>query len=182
MEQGCEADWLDDAPAQVFPTREKQDVENAVQSALQLLEQASRGDAVAWAISEALSTLSSRCCGPSRIDEADLDALLDAISYAKFAGLCLLPSDFPREPLRIGLNALKALVWHWSEDECERAHRPRGRLADLRALARLLQNDLHSLCLCEELEERRQARIASSRVNLRFLPPPQRLSGKDTRR
>lgn len=143
-----------------FPTREMLELTDIVSGALRDLEQAARGEHAAWALSGAFSVLVNRCTGSTRIAEHDRDALLDAVERAHGTAACLLPIDYPRGQLRTGMTALKALVWRWAEDEQARAARPPGMMADLRAFARMLQNDLHNISLGEEVRDRASRRAA----------------------
>ena len=113
-------------------------------SAIRDFDQAAAGEDIAWCMSSAFDS-ALRHLADSDVTDCDRDAMKDALLRAEQAAVCHLPHTFPLASLRAGVAALADLV-------CPTA--VTADTADLRAVARMLQNDFHNLSLREEIAER----------------------------
>ena len=154
-------------PTQQRRAENKRDA--AVDSTLQCLDQAARGQHVAWSLSNALESVGRHFrdtrAGP--ISKAQCDELLATVVRAQLGAIVHLPESYPREQIDAGMQALAGQVMLWAEKPEISARRPRHALADLNAYARMLRNDMHNVSLREEIDrrawERREQHIESLR-------------------
>jgi hypothetical protein len=141
------------------PTQQKR-AENkrdaAVDSALQCLDQAARGQHVAWSLSNALESVGRHFRGTSAgpISKAQCDELLSAVVRAQLGAITHLPESYSREQIDAGMQALAGQVMLWAETPERSAQRRRHALADLGAYARMFRNDMHNVSLREEIDRR----------------------------
>lgn len=129
---------------------------------LRELEQATRGDDTAHALSNAMESIANHYRGASAaakrvhcpISPAQRDALLRAVIRAQLSAIEHLPSSYRREQIDAGMQALAGQVMLWAE-ACEwSTHRRQHALADLDAYARMFRNDLHNISLAAEIGRR----------------------------
>ncbi|MGE7469768.1 hypothetical protein ACQKLX_10020 [Bosea sp. NPDC003192] len=173
------------------PSSEEIAVGHRVAFIIGLLEQAGRGQHVAWALSEALASLAR---GPaSAISPGQAQALKDAALRAELAAMRLLPAIYSREGIRTGMWAMGLQIARWGGDSAALKHLSPGAARDINLYARIFRNDCHSMSIGEELRERAAKRQAEAQERLRrqtaaiirdalehvpqFIPP----DGADTR-
>jgi hypothetical protein len=146
------------------PTFEEIDFDNNFEHIICFFIRASRGDDIAWNISNgmlSIHTLTQRR-SDLRPDERQRDRLLAEIARAHATALLELPRDYSREQLAIGMNALAGIVMRLAEADEQRASWHPDVIRDLHAYARMLRNDLHNISLAEEIEERAEKRRAQT--------------------
>jgi len=140
-------------PAQA--TREERDRDQRVDSVLGSLEQAVRGEHVAWTLSNAMESVARHYRGNlPRITPEQRDPLLSAVVRAWLAAIEHLPISYPRDQIAAGMQALAGQVTVWAVTREQSSRRKAQALADLDAYARMVRNDLHNICLVEEIERR----------------------------
>jgi hypothetical protein len=144
-------------------TRAKSHLDDVVDFAWCSLEQAARGDFMAWALSNALETISAhyrdKKTGP--ISTAQRDELLSAVIRAQLGAIAHLPESYRREQIDAGMQALAGQVMVWAEPHEQSMKRRPGALADIDAYARMFRNDMHNISLFEDIERRAWGRRAS---------------------
>jgi hypothetical protein len=146
-----------------------QDHQYVVDHIAALLNQAARGEEMAWAFSSAMASIMCprRRKLPLAADEKD--RLLRALLWAHATAAARLPVSYDRARLNAGVAALANIIAVWAEFTDERRNRQSAWLDN--AQARILRNDLHNFSLIEEIAERVKARqeqaIASTLAGLR---------------
>jgi hypothetical protein len=88
------------------------------------------------------------------ISEAQRDELLTAVVRAQLGAIEHLPRSYRREQIDAGMQALAGQVMIWAETRERSSQRRQHALADLDAYARMFRNDLHNMCLSEEIGRR----------------------------
>lgn len=152
------------------PSSELQDHQYAVDFIASLLNQAARGEEMAWAFSSAMASI--MCPRRRKVSLAveERDRLLRSLLWAHATAAARLPAGYDRTQLNAGFAALANIIAAWAEsDELDRNKRL-DRWND-GARARILRNDLHNFSLIEEIADRAVARqeqaIASTLAELR---------------
>jgi hypothetical protein len=136
-------------------TRPESALEQIVDSVLQSLEQAARGDHAAWSLSNALESVDAHyrdAAGP--ISAAQCDELLTAVVRAQLGAMEHLPASYSRDQIDAGMQALAGQVMLWAETRERSTRRKQHALSDLDAYARMFRNDMHNISLCEEIDRR----------------------------
>ena len=148
------------APSLHSALREAHELDNTVESILTLLYQAARGQHIAWALSEAMASIMSprRQYSQSRLNHRQRDKLLNAIASVYLRARDTLPGHCRRSRVSAGIEALAGIVSYWAASDKERAEWHPHMYPDLVAHARILRNELHNLCLSEEIAERAEKR------------------------
>ncbi|KAA2235582.1 hypothetical protein [Salinarimonas soli] len=123
---------------------------------LQMLEQAARGEHLAWAL-EGAARVIMRQHRVSVITVLDRERMLDVLDAVHFRALTDLPSLLPAMLLN-GMAALQELVVLWSDPPHVSERRDRDRIRDVEGMARILRNTLDSIVAVEEALERADAR------------------------
>jgi hypothetical protein len=138
------------------PEQQRRRLDDFVDSAWCSLEQAARGDCTAWALSNAMSTISThyRDRRTGSISAAQCDELLSAVIRAQLGAIKHLPETYRREQIEAGMQALAGQVMVWAETRERSTKRRQHALADLDAYARMFRNDLHNISMLEEIERR----------------------------
>lgn len=161
-----------DEPAQ---TRAERDRDGRVDYVLHNLEQAARGDDIAYTLSNAMESVAHHYRGKSEaakhlhcpISAAQRDELLTAVVRAQLRAIEHLPTSYRREQIAAGMQALAGQVMVWAETPERSSERRQHTLADLDAYARMFRNDLHNISLREEIDrrawERREQHIQALR-------------------
>jgi hypothetical protein len=88
------------------------------------------------------------------ISTAQRDELLSAVVRAQIAAIEQLPKSYSRDQIDAGMQALAGQVMIWAESHERSTQRTQHALADLKAYARMFRNDLHNICLSDEIKER----------------------------
>jgi len=142
--------------AKFEPEQQCRRLDDFVDSAWCSLKQAERGDFTAWALSNAMSTISThyrdKTAGP--ISPARCDELLSAVIRAQLGAIKHLPESYRREQIEAGMQALAGQVMVWAETSERSSRRRQDALADLDAYARMFRNDLHNISMLEEIGRR----------------------------
>jgi hypothetical protein len=138
------------------PEQQRRRLDDFVDSAWCSLEQAARGNFTAWALSNAMSAISThyrdKTAGP--ISREQCDELLSAVIRAQLGAIKHLPETYRREQIEAGMQALAGQVMVWAETSERSSQRRQDALADLDAYARMFRNDLHNISMLEEIERR----------------------------
>ena len=142
------------------PTHEEIEFDHVIEFDISLLNQAARGEHLAWALSSAMSSIMSRYGrrnGP-RPSDRQRDRLLAAITSAYLTADRTLPPLCRRSMIFAGMEALAGIVAYWVQDDEQRAAWPRDAYIDMHAYARIFRNELHNISLAEEIAERAHRR------------------------
>ncbi|ANY83003.1 hypothetical protein BB934_32845 (plasmid) [Microvirga ossetica] len=144
------------------PTHEEIGFDHIVEFDISLLNQAARGEHIAWALSSAMASIMSRYRRRNglRPYQRQRDRLLAAITSAYLTADRTLPPLCRRSMIFTGMEALAGIVTYWAADDEQRAVWPRDTYADTCAHARIFRNQLHNISLAEEIEERAHRRRA----------------------
>jgi signal transduction histidine kinase len=150
------------------PSWEEIEFDYTIESILGLLNQAARGENLAWALSSAMSSIMSRCGrrNAPRPNDRQRDRLLAAITAAYLTADRTLPPLSRRSRIFVGMEALAGIVAYWAAADEQRATWLRDAYSDMYAYARIFRNELHNLSLAEEIEERAEKRRSSVIVSL----------------
>jgi hypothetical protein len=142
------------------PTREEIEFDHIIEFDISLLNQAARGEHLAWALSRAMASIMSRYGrrNDSRPSHRQLDRLLAAIASAHLTADRALPPLCRRSKVFAGMEALAGIVAYWAAEDEQRAAWPRDTYSDMCAYARIFRNELHNISLTEEIEERAEKR------------------------
>jgi hypothetical protein len=145
------------------PTHEEIEFDHVIESDISLLNQAARGEHLAWALSSAMASIMSRYRRRNGLRPSDRqrDRLLAAITSAYLTADRMLPPLCRRSRIFAGMEALAGIVAYWAADDEQRAAWPRDSYADMYPYARIFRNELHNISLAEEIEERAHRRRAS---------------------
>jgi hypothetical protein len=155
-----------------LPTPEEIEFDHIIEFDISLLNQAARGEHLAWALSGAMHSVMlryGRRNGP-RPSDRQRDRLLEAITSAYVTADRILPPLCKRSKIFAGLEALAGIVVYWAAGDEQRAAWPRDTYSDMCAYARIFRNELHNISLAEEIEERAEKR--RSTVIADFLRQP----------
>ena len=154
------------------PTQEEIELDHVIESDISLLNQAARGEHLAWALSSAMSSIMSRCARRSALKPSDrqLERLLAAITSAYLTADRTLPPLCRRSKIFAGMEALAGIVAYWAADDEQRAAWPWDLYIDMCAYARILRNEFHNISLAEEIAERAEKRRSSVIASLLSSP------------
>ena len=142
------------------PSYEEIQFDHIVELDISLLNQAARGEHIAWALSSVMSSIMTRygrCNGP-RPSHRQRDRLFDAINSAYLTAGRILPPLCRRSTIRSGMEALAHIVAYWAAEDEQRASWDSDTYLDTCAHARIFRNMLHNISLTEEIEERAEKR------------------------
>ncbi|WP_114944811.1 hypothetical protein [Microvirga calopogonii] len=156
-------DYADEDFSPDSPSWEEIDFGYTIESILGLLNQAARGEHLAWALSSAMYSVmlrSGRRNSP-RPSDRQRDRLLVAIISACLTADRILPPLCRRSLIFTGMEALASIVAYWAAEDEQWATWPRDAYSDMHARARILWNVLHNISLAEEIEERAEKRRSS---------------------
>ena len=168
MQSQTNEDYNDDfEPAP--PTWDEIDFDYTIESIIGLLDQAARGEHLAWALSSAMASIMSpyRRRGGLRPSHRQRDRLLASVTAAYLTADRTLPPLCRRSIIFTGMEALAGLVAYWAADDEQRAAWPRDAHIDAHAYARIFRNVLHNISLAEEIEERAEKRRSNTIATLR---------------
>jgi len=165
MPQSESGDDADPFPAASVAEADFTDVEHTIG----LFTQVASGPDFAWTLSTALCTLQSQSIDrqhpvPLRLPRGDRPRLIGAIERAYRVAWEAMPADYPRERITEGMRAAAELANCWASD---RSRRKNDFVRDAVDRARCFRNDLHNMCLRQEIAERAQKRAlerAASRL------------------
>ena len=144
------------------PTHEEIEFDYVIEFDISLLNQAARGEYLAWALSSVMASIMSRYRRRNglRPNDRQRDRLLAAITSAYLTAARMLPPLCRRSKIFSGMEALAGIVAYWAaEDEQRAIWRPHTYI-DMCAHARILRNELHNISLAEEIAERAHQRRA----------------------
>jgi hypothetical protein len=146
------------------PTRAEIAFDDAVENIIYLFQQAARSPQTASALSEAMYSLDLQMSRrdtrkPSRTQR---DRLLVASVEAYAAAMRRLPDECPRTAIVTGMSVLPALICYWAASDVDRAARSPSFLPNMNGFARMLRNELHNLCLAEDISARARGHVPSS--------------------
>jgi hypothetical protein len=142
------------------PTHEEIEFDHVIEFDISLLNQAARGEHLAWALSTAMSSIMTRYRRRNGLRPTDRqrDRLLEAITSAYLTADRMLPPLCRRSMIFTGMEALAGIVAYWAAEDEQRAAWPRDAYSDMCAYARIFRNQLHNISLAEEIEERAEKR------------------------
>jgi hypothetical protein len=158
---------VDDDFAPDPPTHEEIEFDHIVEMDICLLNQAARGEHLAWALSSAMASIMTRYRRRNGLRPCprQRDRLLAAITSAYQTADRMLPPLCRRSKIFAGMEALAGVIAYWVADDEQRADWHPHVYADMCAHARILRNELHNISLSEEIEERagkRRSQVISS--------------------
>jgi hypothetical protein len=144
------------------PSYEEIEFNHIVEMDISLLDQAARGEHLAWALSTAMSSIMSRYRRRNGLRPSDRqrDRLLAAITAAYVTADRTLPPRCRRSKILAGMEALAGIVAYWAAEDEQRATWPRDTYLDMCAHALILRNELHNVSLIEEIADRAHQRRA----------------------
>jgi hypothetical protein len=150
------------------PTWDEIDFDYTIESIVGFLNQAARGEHLAWALSSAMASVMSpyRRRNGLRPSHRQRDRLLAAISSAYLTADRTLPPLCRRSKIFAGMDALASIVAYWAAEDEQRSAWPRDTYLDKCAHARIFRNDLHNISLAEEIEERAEKRRSKTIADL----------------
>lgn len=132
-----------------------------VESICRSLEQAARGDQIAWSLSNAMASVDAHYQDRRSIISSDQRVqLLSAIIRAHAIATIHLPKSYNRNQINAGMEALATQVMLWAETSDRTARRHAHFMSDTRARARMLRNDLHNMSLLDEIKLRSKERYS----------------------
>jgi hypothetical protein len=142
------------------PSHEEIEFDHIIEFDISLLNQAARGEHLAWALSSAMASIMSRCGRRNGLRPSDRqrDRPLAAISSAYLTADRTLPPLCRRSKIFVGMEALAGIVAYWAAEDEQRPAWPRDTYSDMYAYARIFRNNLHNVSLAEEIEERAEKR------------------------
>jgi hypothetical protein len=142
------------------PAHEEIEFDHIIEFDISLLNQAARGEHLAWALSSVMSSIMTRYGrrNSPRPSHRQRDRLLAAITSAYLTADRTLPPLCRRSKIFAGMEALAGIVAYWAAEDEQRAASSRDTYNDMYAYARIFRNDLHNLSLAEEIEERAEKR------------------------
>jgi hypothetical protein len=131
----------------------------AIQTVVDLFEQAARGDYPGWALSEAMATIhrNSRVRLGGPISKSDCDRLLAQIVRVQLIAPLHLASEAGSQ-FEIGMKAVAFQVMFWAETFERTASRPTHFVTDTYDHARIVRNIMYNVSLLEMIEDRALAR------------------------
>lgn len=163
-------------PQRCVPTehRSSEEIELAfrVDAIWRSLEQAARGDHIAWALSNAMASVEAHYQNRQVKLSADQRVqLMSAVIRAHATATAHLPKSYNRNQINVGMEALATQVLLWAEATDRTARRHAHLLSDARAHARMFRNDLHNMSLSDEIETRSKERFDRRAGVIRSLLP-----------
>ncbi|QRM35766.1 hypothetical protein [Microvirga sp. VF16] len=143
------------------PTPEEVAFDDVVENVIYLFQQVSRSQETASALSEAMYSLDLQMSrrGMYRPSRAQRDRLLVAAVEAYAAAMRRLPDECPRVSIVTGVSVLLGLICYRAADDANRAARSPDFLPNMKAFARMFRNELHNLCLAEEMSTRARGQV-----------------------
>jgi hypothetical protein len=152
--------YVDEDCSPAPPTHEEIEFDHSIEMNICLLNQAARGEHLAWALSSAMASIMSRYRRRNGLSPShrQRDRLLAAITAAYLTADRLLPPLCRRSRIFAGMEALAGIVAYWAAEDEQRAAWPRDTYSDMCAYARIFRNELHNISLTEEIEERAEKR------------------------
>jgi hypothetical protein len=151
------------------PSHEEIVFDHIVEFDIGLLNQAARGEHLAWALSSVISSIMARYGrrNAPRPSHCQRDRLLTAITSAYLTADRTLPPLCRRSKILDGMIGLAGIVAYWAAQDEQRADWPQDMYLDMCAYARIFRNELHNISLAEEIEERAERRRSQIIVALR---------------
>ena len=103
------------------PAHEEIEFDHAIEFDISLLNQAARGEHLAWALSSAIASIMSRCGRRNGLRPSDRqrDRLLVAITSAYLKADSALPPLCRQSRIFTGMEALPAIVVRWAQQRGE---------------------------------------------------------------
>jgi riboflavin biosynthesis pyrimidine reductase len=124
------------------------------------LEQAARGDHIAWALSNAMASVDAHYQNRQLIISADQRVqLMSAVIRTHAIAAVYLPKSYNRNQIDAGMEAFATQIMLWAEAPDRTVRRHPHFLSDTRAHARMFRNDLHNMSLLDEIEARSNERF-----------------------
>jgi hypothetical protein len=157
------------------PSHEEIEFDHIIEMDISLLNQAARGEHLAWALSTAMSSIMSRYRRRNGLRPSDRqrERLLAAITSAYLTADRTLPPLCRRSRIFAGMEALAGIVAYWAAEDEQRAAWHPHIYIDMCAYVRIFRNDLHNISLMEEIASRahdRWAQLINDKVVVRSLP------------
>lgn len=138
------------------PSHEEIEFDHIIKFDISLLNQAARGEHLAWALSGVINSIMRRYGRPNtpRLKPQQREQFLDAITSAHLKADKILPPLCSPSTIYIGIDALvDFVIYHAAGDE-QRAAWYSDMYRDMHAYARIRRNVLENASLAEEIGER----------------------------
>ena len=121
------------------PTHEEIEFDHVIEFDISLLNQAARGEHLAWALSSAMASIMSRYGRRNGLRPSDRqrDRLLAAITSAYLTADRTLPPLCRRSRIFAGMEALAGIVAYWAQTMSSGPHGARDAYIDMYAHARI---------------------------------------------
>jgi hypothetical protein len=113
----------------------------------------------AWHFSTILQTVERAALSKTsnQLGEVARDRLLEQLGRALETAWTTLPSHYHRAQLVAGVHATWQAILHWAQPDAQRSARG-GYVHDIADVMRIFRNQMHNLCLLDQIAERAKKR------------------------